>query len=74
MVFGGLSMKLDFAKMPRSELIAYVRSHRDDDAAFQVLLQRRSPDAEATWYHCPSTEEGMGQMAEVFRLKFEGQG
>jgi hypothetical protein len=66
------TIKPDFAKMPRPELIAYVRAHRDDDDAFQVLLQSRSPDAEATWYECPSTEEGMRQMTEAFRLKLEG--
>jgi hypothetical protein len=66
-------MKLDFAQMSRPELIAYVRAHRGDDEAFQILLQRRSPDAEATWYRCPSTAEGMHQMTEVFRQQFEGQ-
>jgi hypothetical protein len=66
-------MKPDFKKMPRKELIAYVLAHRGDNEAFEVLIDRRSPDTEATWYHFPYTEEGQQQMEEVFRRKLEGE-
>jgi hypothetical protein len=66
-------MNPNFNEMPRQELIAYVLKHRDDDEAFEILLSRRSPDAEATWYSFPSTEEGQKQMAEVFRRKLNGE-
>jgi hypothetical protein len=62
-------MKPDFKTMPRKELIAYVLAHRDDDDAFEALINRRSPDSEATWYNFPYTEEGQRQMEEVFRRK-----
>ncbi|KAB8317062.1 hypothetical protein SD81_027780 [Tolypothrix campylonemoides VB511288] len=70
---GGFWMKPDFKKMPRKELIAYVLAHRNDDEAFQVLIARRSPDSEATWYNFPYTEEGQRQMEEVFRRKINGE-
>ena len=51
-------MKPDFAKMPRSELTAYVLSHREDMEALEALVNRRTPDSEATWYPAPCTPEG----------------
>jgi hypothetical protein len=66
-------MKPDFKEMPRKQLIAYVLSHRDDDEAFEILLSRRSPDSEATWYNFPNNEEGQQQMSEVFRRKLNGE-
>lgn len=59
--------------MPRKELIAYVLAHREDEVAFDILLNRRSPDSEATWYNFPYTEEGQQQMSEVFRRKLNGE-
>jgi hypothetical protein len=67
-------MKPDFKSMPRQELIAYVLANRDDEEAFDVLISRRSPDSEATWYNFPYTEEGQRQMAEVFRQKLHQEG
>ncbi len=52
-------MKRDFKTMPRKELIAYVLAHRDDDEAFEALINRRSPDSEATWFDTPQPE-GVG--------------
>lgn len=43
-------MKPDYTKMTRQELKTYVLSHRDDQEAIDVLISRRSPDTEATWY------------------------
>jgi hypothetical protein len=62
-----------FETMPRKELIAYVLAHREDEDAFEILLSRRSPDAEATWYNFPDDEEGQQQMSEVFRRKLNGE-
>jgi hypothetical protein len=59
----------NFDTMPRKELIAYVLAHREEEDAFEILLSRRSPDAEATWYNFPDDEEGHQQMAEVFHRK-----
>lgn len=65
-------MKPDFQTMPRKDLIAYVLSHREDQEAFDILLSRRSPDDQATWYSAPDTEEGMNQLKEVFRRRIDG--
>ncbi|MEG4321610.1 MULTISPECIES: hypothetical protein [unclassified Microcoleus] len=46
--------------MSRSELKAYVLSHRDDDEAIRVFFGRRNPpDSEATWYGPMCTPEGL---------------
>jgi hypothetical protein len=65
-------MKPNFETMPRKELIAYVLAHREDEEAFEILLNRRSPDSEATWYNFPDNEEGHQQMSEVFQRKLAG--
>jgi len=64
-------MKADFHKMPRKELLAYCKEHRDDDEAWGIYLDRRSPDETATWYSFPLTEEGNKQMEQVFRQKIQ---
>ncbi len=67
-------MKTDYEKMSWSELRAYVLEHREDLEAIQALFNRRSPDADATWYKFPYTEEGQRQMAEVFRQQMNRKG
>jgi hypothetical protein len=65
--------KPSFRTIPRKELITYVLAHREDVEAFEILLSRRTPDDEATWYNFPYTEEGHQQMSEVFRRKLNGE-
>ena len=52
-------MKPNFARMSRSELKAYVRRNRDDWEALDILVSRRTPDSEATWYAPMVTAEGI---------------
>ncbi|MEG4968616.1 hypothetical protein QUB11_18540 [Microcoleus sp. B6-A1] len=53
-------MKPNFDEMSRSELKAYVLSHRDDDEAIRVFFGRRNPpDSKATWYGPMCTPEGV---------------
>lgn len=53
-------MKPNFEEMSRSELKAYVLSHRDDDEAIRIFFSRRYPsDSQATWYGPMCTPEGM---------------
>ena len=53
-------MKPNFDKMSKTELKAYVLSHRDDNEAIRVLFSRRNPpDSEATWYGPMRTPEGV---------------
>ncbi|NES82816.1 MAG: hypothetical protein F6K10_16200 [Moorea sp. SIO2B7] len=40
MEIGGLSMKSDFQMMTMGELKKYVLEHRNDQAAFQALMDR----------------------------------
>lgn len=66
-------MKPNFKLMTRAELRAYVLQHREDSEAFQVLLSRRTSDAEATWYNFPNTEEGQQQTKEILQRKINGE-
>lgn len=50
-------MKPNYDAMSRSELQAYILQHRDDVDAIEAFFARRSPDAEATWFHPPKTHE-----------------
>ncbi|WP_293305554.1 hypothetical protein [Microcoleus sp. PH2017_22_RUC_O_B] len=46
--------------MSRTELKAYVLSHRDDDEAIRIFFGRRNPpDSKATWYGPMTTPEGL---------------
>ncbi len=50
-------MKPNFETMTRQELKAYVLKHRDDQEALNILMSRRSPDNEATWYDFADNQE-----------------
>ncbi|MHC5676280.1 DUF6887 family protein [Nostoc sp.] len=52
-------MKPNFAQMSTKELRAYVFAHREDLEALDILVSRRTPDSEATWYGPMVTEDGM---------------
>ncbi|MBS9386696.1 MAG: hypothetical protein HEQ24_21765 [Dolichospermum sp. BR01] len=52
-------MKPNFAQMPTDDLRAYVRRNRDDWEALDILVSRRTPDSEATWYAPMVTAEGV---------------
>ena len=65
-------MKPNFSEMSLSDLQAYVKEHRTDDEAIRELfVNRRSPDATATWYPAPLNSEGIKTMQEAFRQKFQ---
>ena len=64
-------MKPNFAQMSRSELKAYVRRNRDDWEALDILVSRRTPDSEATWYAPMVTAEGV-PIEENVRLAAKG--
>jgi len=50
-------MKQDFADMNVSELRAYVLAHREDETAFQTLIDRLKVNASGVRYPCPNTPE-----------------
>ncbi|AFZ07413.1 hypothetical protein Osc7112_3017 [Oscillatoria nigro-viridis PCC 7112] len=64
-------MKPNFDEMSRSELKAYVLSHRHDDEAIRIFFGRRNPpDSKATWYGPMCTPEGV-PIAENIRIAEE---
>ncbi|UUO17037.1 DUF6887 family protein [Dolichospermum heterosporum] len=52
-------MKPNFDQMPTDDLRAYVRRNHDDWEALDILVSRRTPDSEATWYAPMVTAEGV---------------
>jgi len=74
-------MKPNFAQMPTDDLRAYVRRNRDDWEALDILVSRRTPDSEATWYAPMVTAEGvpieenvrLGEQAIQERITLESQ-
>jgi hypothetical protein len=52
-------MKPNFTEMSSSELRAYVRKNPNDWEALDILVSRRTPDSEATWYAPMMTAEGV---------------
>lgn len=51
-------MKTNFDEMSTKELTTYVLKHRNDLEAIDILVSRRSPDEEATWYEAMTTSDG----------------
>lgn len=51
-------MKPNFAEMSTKKLKAYVQAHREDLEALDILVNRRTPDSEATWYGPMVTADG----------------
>lgn len=64
-------MNPKFDLMSREELKAYLLAHRDDLEALDALVNRRSPDAEATWYPAPLTEETIRISEEAIQRRIE---
>lgn len=50
-------MKQNFADMSVTELRAYVLAHREDETAFQTLVDRLKINASGVQYPCPNTPE-----------------
>ncbi|MCT7971437.1 DUF6887 family protein [Laspinema olomoucense] len=65
-------MNPKFDLMSRDELKAYLLAHRDDLEALDALVNRRSPDSEATWYPAPLTEETIRISEEAIQRRIEG--
>ncbi|AFY83359.1 DUF6887 family protein [Oscillatoria acuminata] len=64
-------MNPKFDRMSRDELKAYLLAHRDDLDALDALVNRRSPDSEATWYPAPLTEETIRISEEAIQQRIE---
>ena len=51
-------MKPNFAEMSTKKLKTDVLAHREDLEALDILVNRRTPDSEATWYGPMVTADG----------------
>jgi hypothetical protein len=67
MGFGNLMIKPNFKQMTRTELLGYLKEHRDDDEAWGIYLDSRNPNSQK--YPPPLDEEGIGIMEAAFRQK-----
>lgn len=65
--------KPDFNLMSRTELKAYVLSHRDDLDAIEALFSRRSPTARVVKFPFPNTEMEWQQQQERFQALIESE-
>ena len=61
--------KPNFDQMSRAELKAYVLTHRDDDEAWGIFLDRRKPSGKL--YPAPLDEESIRIGEEAIRQKIQ---
>ena len=64
-------MQPNFEAMTNQELRAYALAHRETIEPLRVLYDRRSPDAEAIWFHPPQSGEEEQQQFELFKQKVD---
>ena len=65
-------MKLDFQRMSKAELKAYVLAHKDDTEAFYVLADRLKADnQDVAWYPCPTTPEAIAIMEQAIQERLK---
>ncbi len=62
-------MKPNFNAIPRSELLAYLKEHREDDAAWGIYLDGRNPNSQK--YPAPLDEESIKITEEAIRQKIQ---
>jgi hypothetical protein len=60
-------MKQNFADMNVSELRAYVLAHREDETAFQMLIDRLKANASGVQYPCPNTPDTIAVTRKAIR-------
>ena len=61
-------MKLDFQRMSKAELKAYVLAHKQDTEAFYALADRLKADnQDVPWYPSPTTPEGIAVMEQAIQ-------
>lgn len=60
-------MQPNFGQMTIAELRAYALTHRDEVEPLRELFRRRTPDAEATWFRLPQTQEEEHQQVQLFQ-------
>jgi hypothetical protein len=59
----------DFYQISRQDLRKYVLSHREDDEALRVYMDRMQTEAGVTRFTITSSEEDMKKLEEYLRVK-----
>lgn len=68
--FGSLTMT-NFSQMNRKELRAYVLSHRDDEKALYIYMDRLHNDPDVVRHTGVYDEEGLARLEQLIREKVE---
>lgn len=63
--------KPNFKEMSRAELRAYIIATHDDEAIYELFVNRRAPNAKK--YPAPLDEAGIKIMEKAFRRKIQGE-
>lgn len=65
-------MKLDFQRMSKAELKAYVFAHKEDTEAFYALADRLKADnQEVAWHPSPTTPEAIALMEQAIQERLQ---
>lgn len=65
-------MTIDFQRMSKEELKAYVLAHKEDTEAFYALADRLNTDnQDVPWYPCPNTPEAIAIMEKAIEDHFK---
>ena len=67
-------MKQNFTDMNVSELRVYVLAHREDETAFQTLIDRLKVNASGARYPCPNTPETIAMTHKAIRERLGKRG
>ncbi len=63
----------DFSQMNRKQLRAYVLSHRDDDEALRIYMDRLHNDPDVVRHTGGFDEEGMAKLEQLIKNHAQGQ-
>ncbi len=67
-------MKIDFQRMSKEELKAYVLTHKEDTEAFYALADRLKIDnQDVPWYPSPTTPENIAIMEQAITEKLQAK-
>jgi len=64
--------KLDFSRMTRQELRAYILAHREDNEAIEALIKRGNPNSQK--HPFPKNDENLREMEKILKRKLGSRG
>ncbi len=63
----------DFSQMDRKKLRTYVLSHREDEEALRVYMERLHNDPDVSRYTGAYDEEGLARLEQLIKEQAQGQ-